>query len=89
MLEGALILLAGVLVGRFMPGRRRRPKPLPPPKPICGCGHHRSFHSDGKACTKDVERYNSIKGTHWVECACGEYTGPEPAPSFYAPEIGA
>lgn len=48
MLEGALILLAGLIIGRFVPGRRRGPKPYKPkdePRPICGCGHHFSFHS--------------------------------------------
>lgn len=91
MLEGALIALAGVLVGRFLPGRRRGPKPVPPPKPVCGCGHSVSFHAGGeKACAWVGEKYyRSGVGTVTPRCTCLKYVGPTPMPEFYAPEIGA
>ena len=90
MLEGALTLLAGILVGRFMPGRRRRPKPLADPKPICGCGHHVSFHGDGKGpCAWEGEKfYRSGVGTVKPTCKCLRYVGPEVYP-VYTSEIGA
>jgi hypothetical protein len=87
MLEGALILLAGFVVGRFLPGRRRTPKPAPSPKPLCGCGHHRSYHSEGHKCTFNVERYSTARGTYRDTCSCSEYVGPQPLPEYYAPEI--
>lgn len=86
LLEGALIALAGVALGRFLPARRRTPKPLPPSKPVCGCGHHRSFHKDAGRCQERV--YVSYVEGH-KQCGCGEYVGPEPVPAYYAPEIGA
>lgn len=84
MLEGALILLAGILIGRFAPARRRKPKPVKDPKPICGCGHHRSFHEDGGACKERV--YLGIAEGH-KPCTCRHYVGPEVYPTFVA-EIG-
>jgi hypothetical protein len=90
LLEGALILLAGILLGRILPGRRREPDL---PKPVCGCTHHHSMHDPqtGK-CNAAVEvgRYNASGG--WVgkdyhPCACLSYSGPVPLPSVYAPEI--
>lgn len=89
MLEGALIALAGVLVGRFLPGRRRAPKPPKPVEPRCGCGHHRSYHRDGGKCSYNVDRYSTARGTYRDTCSCGQYVGPEPLPEFFAPEIGA
>lgn len=47
-------------------------------KPVCGCGHHRSFHKDGGRCT-----------TQPYPCGCGQYVGPEPLPEYYAPELGS
>ena len=87
-LEGGAVALAGVLVGRLLPGRRGRPKlskPSPPPKPVCGCGHHRSYHGNGGACQQKVNR-GLIEG--WGSCGCKQYVGPEPLPEFFAPEIG-
>ncbi len=84
MVEGAVIALVSVLLGRFLPSRRRTPKPLPPPKPVCGCGHHRSFHPDGGKCNDKGYAGNGVYG-----CGCKEYVGPQPLPEYYAPEIGA
>lgn len=41
MLAGGALVAAGYLIGRYMPGRRRTPKP---PQPICGCGHELAYH---------------------------------------------
>ena len=89
MLEGALILLGGFLVGRFMPGRQRRPKPPSDPKPVCGCGHHVSFHADGtgRCAWKGEPFYRSGVGTVKPTCQCLGYVGPQVYPSFVA-EIG-
>ena len=86
LLEGGLIALAGVLVGRFLPGRRRAPKPPKPVQPVCGCGHHRSFHANGGKCEQKVYR-GYLEG--YGPCGCKQYVGPEPLPEFFAPEIGA
>lgn len=91
MLEGALILLAGVLIGRLLPGRRRTPKPSPPPKPVCGCGHSVSFHAVGaEACAWTGDRhYRSGVGPVTPRCTCLKYVGPMPLPEFFAQEIGS
>lgn len=43
-LAGGGLVVAGVLLGRFLPARRRGPKPPKPVQPICGCGHHHGMH---------------------------------------------
>jgi hypothetical protein len=59
----------------------------PPPPPICGCEHHLAFHEmdgEGNPTGHCREIINSHNGT---ECGCQRYTGPEPLPEYYAPEI--
>lgn len=93
MIEGALIALAGFLVGRFLPGRRRLARPTLPPAAVCGCRHHASFHDPvTRACHAtdrrmkyDEEGYNC--GTHDFPCTCRKYTGPEPLPEVFMQEI--
>lgn len=105
-LIGAAVYVAGLLTGRFMPARRKGPKSPKPIQPICGCGHHRSYHD-----AQTGECHGAAKGTETVvrdengkpvldywgdvqttseatRCGCRHYTGPEPLPEFYAPEIG-
>jgi len=77
LLLGAAVFASGMLAGRFWPARRRHPKPPKPVKPVCGCGHHVSFHKD---------RTGLCHAKAW--CNCQKYTGPEPMPEYYAPEIG-
>lgn len=82
MIEGAAILAVGLLVGwlggRF--GRRRNTGGAPGPvKPICTCGHARSYHLDGKGRCQKVP-YDS-------QCKCQMYDGPQPLPEYFAPEI--
>lgn len=90
MLVGAGIFAAGVFIGRFLPNRRRRNE-LEERKPMCSCGHAVSFHGDDGRCraTNDVSKW---EGGHWTgnvqeQCTCQKYTGPQPLPSFFAPEI--
>jgi hypothetical protein len=95
MLLGAAILAFGILVGRFMPARRRTPKLVPPPKPICGCTHHHSYHDPETArchglMKGEPVRYNaSAVPTAYskVPCTCRQYSGPVPLSEVYAPEI--
>lgn len=92
MLEGAAILLAGILVGRFLPSRRRRKEPKPI-EPVCGCGHQYAFHDPGTGrCGGRVEVNRWSGKGRWAgldreQCPCQRYTGPEPLPEYYAPEI--
>lgn len=91
MIEGALIALGGTVLG-FLLGRfRRGPKAAPKPaRPICGCKHHVSYHDGSRGCHAQV-RLKGIDG--WLGdtevCECRKYTGPEPLPEYYAPEIPA
>lgn len=93
MLEGALILLAGILLGigvRSLPARRRAPKPV---EAVCGCTHHHSMHDpETGACNASVavskyDKYGTWVGKEYKSCACLQYSGPLPLPAYYAPEI--
>jgi hypothetical protein len=92
-LEGALILLAGIAAGwllRSLPARRKDPKPV---EAECGCTHHHSMHDpETGECNAEVAvaRYNKDgdwTGYEYRPCACRRYSGPEPMPTYYAPEI--
>lgn len=85
MLEGALILLAGIVIGRFVPARRRKPKPPKPVKPICGCGH--GFHDHGPQDPYACHARVSLGGSY-RDCTCQRYAGPVP-PEYFAPEISS
>jgi hypothetical protein len=95
MLEGALILLAGILAGRLLPGRRKGPRLPESPKPVCGCGHHYAMHDPKTGECNVAVKGAPVKWDRWdnpikwemTGCACLRYTGPEPLPSYYAPEI--
>jgi hypothetical protein len=95
MIVGALILLAGILIGRLLPGRRRQPGFAKPPEAVCGCGHHHSFHDrESSRCHATVngvpihrDRYGYTDGWEQVQCPCRAYSGPVPLPEYYAPEI--
>jgi hypothetical protein len=85
MLAGGGLAILGVVVGRFLPARRRHPKPSRPAKPVCGCEHELSFH-DPK--TGECHSKMLIPGYGWNnDCTCRQYTGPEPLPEYYAPEL--
>lgn len=85
MIEGALILLAGLVIGRFLPSRRK-PKT---PQAICGCKHHLAKHDpQTRACHATIEqrKYNKAGeniGEEHVPCTCRQYIGPTPVEAFF------
>lgn len=94
MLEGALILLAGIVAGRWLPSRRKDAAGKPP-RPLCGCTHHHSFHDPATGeCHASVnvptsyDSYGIARAMEQAPCACRQYSGPVPLPEVYAPEIG-
>lgn len=90
MLTGGGLVLLGMAVGRFIPARRRIPKP---PKPVCGCGHELAFHGpDVGEChgMNTVDKHNGYGewiGEEQIRCTCRQYDGPTPLPEVYAREI--
>jgi hypothetical protein len=91
-LEFAAVALIGVLVGRLLPNRRKGPKDV---KPICGCGHHHSYHdpatskcNHGSMQHVGWEKNGNSKYEKWT-CVCRQYSGPVPMPEFFAPEMTA
>ena len=87
MIEGAAILLVGLVAG-YLAGRRNRRTAAPKIiEAVCSCRHPRGQHVDGKgACqAKSKESANGVQ--MFVPCPCQLYDGPEPLPQFYAPEI--
>lgn len=95
MLEGAGIALVFFLLGRLMPGRRKA-RLSRQPEPVCGCGHHHSYHDTGTGeCHKAVngkpvhrDKYGIWDAWEQVQCPCRQYSGPVPLPEYFAPEIG-
>lgn len=79
MIEGALIALGGTMLG-FLLGRLRRAPKAVPGGAVCACGHNKSFHEPKKGCHHPV-------GFFREPCECRSYTGPEPMPEYYAPEL--
>ena len=92
LLTGAGVFLAGMVTGRAWPSRRRKPKPV---KPVCGCDHHHSFHDPATGqCgygTRHLDAYDERDNPvySFTRCPCRKYSGPEPLPELYAPEISA
>ena len=95
MITGALILAAGILLGwllRSLPARR---KGLPgagndqAPAPVCGCGHHHSFHDPQTGQCHSLMRVPGTmsRDSYHTPCTCRQYSGPTPLPEYYAPEI--
>ena len=79
MIEGALIALAGVLVGRFLPGRRTK-APEAPRRAICGCRHTVGFHENKTGNCQHVD--------NWGErCRCQHYDGPIPIETYLSPPL--
>lgn len=92
-LDTGIQLAAGIILGWFL--ARRSPRQAPAePKPVCGCGHHYAMHDPktGKCNVgwREPCRWNRHNvPTEWMDanCACLRYSGPEPLPGFYAPDI--
>lgn len=89
LLEGAGILAAGLAMGRFWPARRRHPKPQKPSQPVCGCDHHLSYHDPDTGQCHGMMKIPSSgsRDSFHQSCTCRRYSGPEPLPEYYAPEI--
>jgi len=51
------------------------------PAPVCGCGHHLSFHGEGD----DKGRRCNYDGPSYRQCGCQRYYGPEPIAQVYLP----
>jgi hypothetical protein len=83
-IEGALVFLAG-LVGGWLAGRLnlKRRRTYRHPDPICGCKHHFSQHDRTGKCYAPTNW-----GANWHQCTCQVYTGPQPLPEFFSPEVG-
>lgn len=90
LLLGAATFAAGMLAGRFWPARRKSPEQRKPPAPVCGCTHHLSYHDPASGECHELVKVPSTmtKDSYHTQCACRKYTGPEPLPEYYAPEIG-
>jgi hypothetical protein len=92
-LEGALILAVGILIGivvRSLPARRRGTKPV---EAVCGCGHHLSYH-DPKTRACGYASSPVVKSTATIteygkamQCPCLAYTGPLPLHTYIPTEI--
>lgn len=93
MIEGAVVLIVGMLLGvpiGALVGRRRTYKAPPPVKPICSCLHTRGKHRDGGKGHCNVTTVTVLMGMplkDGVTCPCTFYDGPVPLPEYYAPEI--
>jgi hypothetical protein len=87
MIEGALVLLAGITIGILGERVRTRRASKPTPAPMCACEHAIAFHDlETGRCHEQVQRYaNGV--TKLVRCECRRYTGPEPLPRYYAPDL--
>ena len=92
-LLGAGIFAAGLLAGRYMPARRKGPKPR---DPVCGCGHDLAHHEPdgdggGTRCHMVSQHYNGFdhmpRYTE-IPCTCKQYTGPRVLdPGYVAREL--
>lgn len=91
LIEDAALVVIGILLGRFLPGRRKG-RPLQKPlQPVCGCRHHYASHDpETGECNVSVRgrpvSYDSLGNPDL--CLCRAYDGPVPLPEVYAPEIG-
>jgi len=96
MIEGALILLVGVVVGRMLPNRQKT-QLTQPEEPYCGCDHHLAMHdSKTGVCHEQVETghtkpvmspgrtYVLYRETLTEQCNCRQYVGPIPADQVLA-----
>jgi hypothetical protein len=90
-LEFALVALAGVLLGRFLPNRRKGLEAQKHVAPVCGCGHHHSYHDPktGECHSLMKVPSSASRDSYHTPCTCRQYSGPVPMPEFYAPEVSA
>ena len=91
-----LAILVCLAVIRLVRGPRQRVlKPAKAPKPVCGCSHHLSFHDPKTRECHGLMKGAPVKFNAWSEptawsqvpCTCRQYSGPEPLPEYFAPEL--
>lgn len=95
MIEGAAVLLAGIVIGWWLDRRmvnyqlREMGSAAKASRPLCSCGDPPSVHDPGtKECQAEhLVVWNQYGHKHLRPCPCRRYDGPEPLPEFYAPEI--
>lgn len=91
LLEGAVIAVGAFLAGQWLPRPHRRGVKAPKPvQPICGCEHNISYHDPKTGeCHGMMKVPSSMsRDSYHKPCTCRQYTGPQPLPEFYAPELG-
>ncbi len=96
-IEVGVAVIIGILLGRFLPNRRKGPKPLKPVRAVCGCSHHHGFHDPrtgechGQVDGNPVAYYPGGSPSAWkqVQCSCKQYSGPVPMPEYYATELAS
>jgi hypothetical protein len=67
----------GYLAGRSH-RKHAQPRRYEDPKPICGCGHHMSYHNNDGCHWQLWDEYEERTET----CACKQYIGPTPLPEI-------
>lgn len=88
-IEVGVAVVIGVLLGRFLPNRRKGPKPAKAPQPICGCSHHHSYHDPATGTCNSLMKVpeTGSRLSHHEPCTCKQYSGPVPLPEYFAPEV--
>jgi hypothetical protein len=88
-IEGAAILLAGLIIGWLGRGRAHKndTDTLATRPGTCSCGHAKGVHLDGKGKCQANDTVTANKNRRGWACPCQMYDGPEPLPAYYAPEI--
>lgn len=87
-IEGALAVLLGIIIGRVMPARRKTPRLPPSPKPICGCGHHLAYHDKKTGqCSNYQPGVVHAETGNKVQCKCKQYSGPLPLEQLVPTDI--
>ena len=88
-IEVGVAVIIGILLGRFLPNRRKGPKPPEPVLPVCGCGHHHAHHDPKTGKCSNLMKVPSTmsRDSYHTACTCRQYSGPVPLPEYYAPEV--
>ncbi len=102
MLAGAAIFLLGAIFGRYWPARRKGAKPIQPVcgcKHHYSLHDPKTNECHGSATTARIpvrdEKGRPVKDAYGYvvftaeagRCACRRYSGPEPLPEYFAPEV--
>jgi hypothetical protein len=58
-----------------------------PSPAVCGCGHMRSMHAPKRNATPGACNVRTYRAGTGYDCPCLQYEGPEPLPTYFAPEL--